>query len=141
LERPFHGRRTAVLPASSRPLPLLNQNFVVTSGFTMASNTCSTGLRMSIPVLAIGTRVIRGLSMMPSSLTDAVAISLPAPGVRRNPSITDHGVGTLPHLNVPPACCPWGDRGSGILCTAGHSQCCKEIRTRGQVVQSRSVHP
>src|SRR5688572_29783744 len=42
------------LPASSRPLLFVNQNFVVISGLTNASNTSATGLRMSIPVFAIG---------------------------------------------------------------------------------------
>jgi hypothetical protein len=34
---------------------LVNQNFVVISGLTKASNTSATGLRMSIPVFVIGT--------------------------------------------------------------------------------------
>src|SRR5688572_26452688 len=42
------------LPASNRPLPLLNQNLDVMAGFTNASNTSATGLRMSISALAIG---------------------------------------------------------------------------------------
>src|SRR5882724_916190 len=44
-------------PASSRPLPLVNQNFVVTSGLTNASKTSATGLRMSMPVFVTGTCV------------------------------------------------------------------------------------
>ena len=39
------------LPASSLPLLLVNQNFVVMSGLMKASKTSATGLRMSIPVL------------------------------------------------------------------------------------------
>src|SRR5437762_14361148 len=52
------------LPASSRPLLLVNQNFVVISGLTKASNTSATGLRMSIPVFAAGTRFSWRLSML-----------------------------------------------------------------------------
>src|SRR5215471_3256079 len=44
-------------PASSLPLLLVNQNFVVISGSTKAQNTSATGLRMSMPVLVIGTCV------------------------------------------------------------------------------------
>jgi hypothetical protein len=33
---------------------LLNQNLDVMSGFTIASKTCSTGLRISMPVRATG---------------------------------------------------------------------------------------
>src|SRR5688572_11267827 len=47
------------LPASNRPLPLLNQNLDVMAGFTNASNTSATGLRMSISALAIGFMVTR----------------------------------------------------------------------------------
>jgi hypothetical protein len=42
------------LPLLSRPLPLLNQYFDVTAGLTMTSNTSATGLRMSMPVFAMG---------------------------------------------------------------------------------------
>src|SRR5688572_25826105 len=41
------------LPASNRPLPLLNQNLDVMAGFTNASNTSATGLRMSISALQL----------------------------------------------------------------------------------------
>src|SRR5262245_33689797 len=58
IEKPYisHSHRTC-LPASSGPLLFVNQNLVVTSGFTMASNTSLTGRRMSIAVEAIGMRV------------------------------------------------------------------------------------
>ena len=42
---------------SSRPLPLVNQNFDVIDGSTNASKTSSTGLRMSISAFATGAAV------------------------------------------------------------------------------------
>jgi len=44
----------AQLPSSSRPLPLVNQNCVVTARSMKAANTFATGRRISIPVLAAG---------------------------------------------------------------------------------------
>src|SRR5262245_51138164 len=44
-------------PTASRPLLRVNENCVVISGFTIASNTSATGFRTSIPVSVIGTRV------------------------------------------------------------------------------------
>jgi len=41
-------------PASNLPLLLVNQNFVVISGLTKASNTSAIGFRMSISALATG---------------------------------------------------------------------------------------
>src|SRR5262245_28693372 len=52
------------LPASSLPLPLVNQNFVVMSGLTKASNTSATGLRISIPVFVTGTCLSCRLSIL-----------------------------------------------------------------------------
>jgi hypothetical protein len=43
-----------LLPTSSRPPLLLNQNRVVTAGLRKASNTSATGRRTSICALAIG---------------------------------------------------------------------------------------
>ena len=42
-------------PTASRPLLLVNQNLVVISGLTIASNTSATGFRMSMPVSVMGT--------------------------------------------------------------------------------------
>jgi hypothetical protein len=53
------------LPASSRPLLLVNQNFVVMSGLTKASNTSATGLRISMPVSEFGTRASWRLLILP----------------------------------------------------------------------------
>jgi hypothetical protein len=44
-------------PTSSDPLLPVNQNVIVISGLTIASKTSVTGLRMSMPVSDIGTRV------------------------------------------------------------------------------------
>jgi hypothetical protein len=52
------------LPASSRPLPFVNQNFEVMSGSTIASNTSATGLRTSIPVVATGVCVSCWMAMV-----------------------------------------------------------------------------
>src|SRR5438045_1625918 len=55
IEMPYISQsHCTVLPVSSFPLPLVNQNFVVTSGFTNASNTSAAGLRISIAALVTG---------------------------------------------------------------------------------------
>src|SRR5215510_1879931 len=67
------------LPASSLPLLLVNQNLVVTSGLTKAANTSAAGLRISMPVLVIGTLVSRSSSMLPPvsvSLVDGSILGL-----------------------------------------------------------------
>jgi hypothetical protein len=51
------------LPACSLSLPLVNQNWDVMAGFTNASNTAATGLRISIAVVVTGALFI---SMMVS---------------------------------------------------------------------------
>src|SRR6185369_13084056 len=55
------------LPVSRRPLLRVNQKFVVVRGSTKASNTWSTGLRISISALA--TAVVASGAGIGSSLT------------------------------------------------------------------------
>src|SRR5262249_33918564 len=71
IEMPYISQyHSTCLPVSSLPLLLVNQNFVVMSGLTNASNTSPTGLRMSIPVFAIGTCLSWRLSIpTPQDLT------------------------------------------------------------------------
>jgi hypothetical protein len=71
-----HSHRTR-LPASSRPLPLLNQKREVSAGSTIASKTSRTGLRIISCALATGARFVGAFVMATSvpSLSKSDAFS------------------------------------------------------------------
>jgi hypothetical protein len=66
------SRRTSAARIGIEALSFVNQNFVVIAGFTNASNTSETGLRISMPVFMTGMRVVCRLSMEASHASGAV---------------------------------------------------------------------